>query len=68
MKEEEWNPLMSHSNIINRPQQNCYIVYQCYKSTGYLTRSRDYVLFKLGLKRKNRCLLLEKSVTHPDYP
>lgn len=68
MKTEEWNEQVSQSKIINRLDQNCYLIYECFKATGYLTRPRDYVLMKSALRKRNRFLLLEKSVPHPDYP
>ena len=58
MKAEEWNQEIAEAKIINRTEQNCYVIYECYKAPSYLTRPRDFVLLKIGLKKKNRYLLL----------
>lgn len=58
MNTEEWNEHIYESKIVNRLDQNCYIIYEGYKSTGYFTRARDYVLLKSAIKKKDRYFLL----------
>lgn len=63
-----WNPEVEHASIVNKIDENLFLVFEKHKAFDIKTRARDYLYVRAAVKRGNRIYMVEKSVDHGDFP
>lgn len=65
----KWNPVVESSTILNRLDDNVFLIYEKYKQYDMASRCRDALFIRTAVKRGTKIYLIEKSIelkTHPD--